>query len=164
MECPNCKKQLADNAKSCPECGYDFTELQTQKQVGQGCLILIGLIAIIVIIVAVCLNFLLSDTNEVTNTQKWTQEEVKEADDYITTLEATGLVKERKSICDDGTKGCYSFVINESLWNNETNYNIKKQLITASEIYASSNKPYKFFKGIGDKSGKTLYDIWGIKN
>ena len=32
MECPNCKKLLADNAKSCPECGFDFTEKKKKNQ------------------------------------------------------------------------------------------------------------------------------------
>lgn len=155
---------MADNVKTCSECGYDFSELQKQKQAGQGCLILIGIIIVIIAIIVLCLNSLLSEKEEVKSAQKWTQEEIKTADDYITSLEAAGLVKERKTICADGTKGCYSFVINEYLWNNATNYDVKSQLTTASEIYASSNNPYKFFKGIGDKSGKTLYDIWGIKN
>ena len=34
MECPNCKKNLADNAKSCPECGFDFSEKKNSKALG----------------------------------------------------------------------------------------------------------------------------------
>lgn len=95
--------------------------------------------------------------------EKWTQEDIKEADDFIITMEATGLVKERKGTCSDGSKGCYYFLIDENLWTNSTTYEVKQQLLTASEIYASSQNPYKFFKGIGYMSGKTMYDIWGIK-
>ena len=48
MECPNCKKQLADNAKSCPDCGYDFTAKSQKLKVNSvlsavGVIVLIGL-------------------------------------------------------------------------------------------------------------------------
>jgi uncharacterized membrane protein len=104
-----------------------------------------------------------NNEQEQNTTSKWTQEDIKQANDYIITLEAAGLVKERKDTCSDGSKGCYYFIIDENLWNNAANYETKQQLLTASEIYASSQTPYKFFEGKGYMSGKKLYDIWGIK-
>ncbi len=51
MECPNCKKQLADNAKSCPECGYDFSKKKNPLLgCGIGCLSLVGALIILGII------------------------------------------------------------------------------------------------------------------
>jgi len=51
MECPNCKKQLADNAKSCPECGYDFNKKKNLLVgCGIGCLSIIGILIILGII------------------------------------------------------------------------------------------------------------------
>lgn len=166
MECPNCKKQLADNAKSCPECGYDFTEQINKKNTTIGCVATLVVVLFISLMVGGCVNWLFSDTDSSSQEQsaeKWTQEDIKEADDFIITMEATGLVKERKDTCSDGSKGCYYFLIDENLWTNSTTYEVKQQLLTASEIYASSQNPYKFFKGIGYMSGKTMYDIWGIK-
>lgn len=166
MKCPNCKKELADNAKSCPNCGYDFMEQQNQKNAAIGCVSLLIILLFIVLTVGGCVNWLLSDSDNSTaqkTVSKWTQEEIKQADDFIITLEATGLVKERKNACSDGSRGCYYFIIDENLWNNAANYETKQQLLTASEIYASSQTPYKFFEGKGYMSGKKLYDIWGIK-
>ena len=31
MECPDCKKDLADNANVCPNCGYSFIEQKFGK-------------------------------------------------------------------------------------------------------------------------------------
>ena len=177
MECPNCKKELADNAKTCPNCGYDFTEVQnetlaakinpfninvTWKQVAIGLLV--------VFVFCIIMAFVLPENDNPSHNQQtqsqastWTQEDIKQAEDFIITLEATGLVKEIKDTCTDGSKGCYYFIIDESLWDNSANYETKQQLQIASEIYSSSKKPYKFYEGKGYMSGKKLYDIWGIK-
>ena len=56
MECPNCKKLLADNAKSCPECGYDFTE-KKKKNPFLGCLgSIVGVFVVFSILGAIGLN------------------------------------------------------------------------------------------------------------
>ena len=54
MECPNCKKMLADNAKSCPDCGYDFTE---KKNPFLGCLgTFIGVIVFLGVLGSIGIN------------------------------------------------------------------------------------------------------------
>lgn len=93
----------------------------------------------------------------------YTQEQIKIASDFITTMEAAELIKEVKDTCSDGSKGCYYFMIDENVWENQTTYEVKKNVLNASEIYASTKQPYKFFEGKGYISGKKLYDVWGIK-
>lgn len=60
MECPNCKKELADNAKSCPNCGYDFMEQQNQKNAVQGVGCLFFTIFFIILVVGGFLYWLFS--------------------------------------------------------------------------------------------------------
>lgn len=96
MECPNCKKNLADNAKSCPECGYDFTEQIAQKALadfskgGCGCLI------IIVIILACFLNSYISEVTDENTYTKCSQERLKQyasnEEDLLITHEATEVI------------------------------------------------------------------------
>lgn len=164
MECPNCKKQLADNAKSCPECGYDFTEKQTEKDLKVGCGCLLAIIFVIALFVGSCTNSLVNEVEQEKEQNKFTQEDIKNAEDFIITLEAAGLVKEIKNQCADNSQGCYYFMIDEYLWNNVANYDTKQQLVMASEIYTSNKKPFKFLEGKGYKSGKKLFDIFGVKN
>lgn len=45
MICPNCKKQLADNAKACPQCGYDFKSEKKKTQNPIFSLILVFILA-----------------------------------------------------------------------------------------------------------------------
>lgn len=54
MECPNCKKQLADNAKSCPECGFDFTAKKKSPLIG--CLSVIGGIFVVLCAIGIMLG------------------------------------------------------------------------------------------------------------
>ncbi|MBS4760945.1 MAG: zinc-ribbon domain-containing protein [Clostridium sp.] len=56
MICPNCKKELADNAKVCPQCGYDFLE-NVQKR---GCGCTIAIIIFLAIIAGLFVNWLIS--------------------------------------------------------------------------------------------------------
>ena len=134
----------------------------TPKQVLIGIAILLGFSIFLALIIPTE-DYSVSTSSKDKNTSKWTQEEIKQADDFIITLEAAGLVKERKNACSDGSKGCYYFIIDEQLWDNAANYETKQQLLTASEIYASSQSDYRFFEGKGYMSGKKLYDVWGIK-
>ena len=134
----------------------------TPKQVLIGIAILLGF-SIFLVLITPTENYSVSTFPKDENTSKWTQEDIKQANDYIITLEATGLVKERKNACSDGSKGCYYFMIDEQLWDKAANYETKQQLLTASEVYASSQSDYRFFEGKGYMSGKKLYDIWGIK-
>ena len=167
MECPNCKKQLADNAKTCPDCGYDFTEKENREasKATLGCL---GLIIIVVaILVTSCVNSLFSDESSSNKPAepKFTAEEVKSAENFITTLEAAGLITDIKTQCADGSQGCYYYMIDENLWNTAVKYETKEQLVMASEIYGKgNNKPFKFVEGKGNISGKKLFDIFGVKN
>lgn len=131
--------------------------------------IIIGVLSIIVI--ATIIAVIIPEETETTNTNtttnnnpQFSKEEQQNANDYIITMEATGLIKEIKTVCDDGSKGCFYFLIDENLWNNYTNYDTKRMVLNASEIYASSKDPsYKFYIGRGYNSGKKLYDVWGIK-
>lgn len=171
MECPNCRKQLADNAKACPDCGYDFTDAIKKKQTAQGCLVLLLLLLVIIFCFVIFLNLLFSDedkdvpqnVSKEENKFEYTDEQIKIANDFIITIEATGLIKEIKNDCADGSKGCYQFIIDDNLWANATTFETKRNILNASEIYSSTKTPYKFFKGVGYYSGKTLYDIWGVK-
>lgn len=165
MECPNCKKELADNAKFCPECGYDFTAVkpatkEDKKRALFGCL---GCLFLIIFGVSSCVNSLVDETEQAKK-NKFTQDEIKAAEDFITSLEATGLVKEIKNKCADGSEGCYYFIIDEHMWNSAANYETKEHLVMASEIYTSDKKPFKFVEGKGYNSGKKLFDIFGVKN
>jgi hypothetical protein len=168
MECPNCKKNLADNAKSCPECGYDFTEHLQQKEIqnnfkgGCGCLLII--VIVLACIMYGCVSDIVDETEADKAKNQVTQEDIQQADDYIVTLEAAGLVEKIQNKCADGSQGCYRLLINEYLWNNVTELHVKESLITASDIYFNSKKPYKHFEGVGSKSGKVLFNMWGIKN
>ena len=56
MLCPNCKKELADNALTCPECGYSFISEQYKK----GCGLTIGFIVILAIAIGAAINWLIS--------------------------------------------------------------------------------------------------------
>lgn len=160
MECPNCKKTLADNAKTCPECGFDFSEQEQKKSMKMGC---IGLI-IICFFLAVAIGSCTNDAVDEMEANKPTQEDITKAENFITTLEAAGLIKEIKNQCADGSKGCYRLIIDEYLWTNTANYQTKEDLVYASDIYFHSKTPYKHFEGIGYNSGKVLFDMWGIKN
>lgn len=176
MICPNCKKELADNANTCPECGYDFEEIN-KKDIGyilqnpekvnvKPKQILIGVI--VVFIISIILAFIIPTENNYTSTPQnetptYTQEQIQIASDFITTMEAAELIKEVKDTCSDGSKGCYYFMIDENVWEHQTTYEVKKNVLNASEIYASTKQPYKFFEGKGYMTGKKLYDIWGIK-
>lgn len=135
----------------------------TPKHIVIGVFVLIAISSILAFVIPVDDTPAPEHSNASQTQQKWSQEDIKQADDFIITMEAAGLVKERKNSCSDGSKGCYYFVIDENVWNNSTTYEVKQQLLTASEIYASSQNDYRFYEGIGYMSGKKLYDIWGIK-
>ena len=169
MECPNCKKMLADNAKSCPECGYDFTEKPTIKKLSKedlkaliGGWVFIGIV--FAFLIGGCVNSTVDEVEADKAKNQITQEDIQQAHNFIVSLEAAGLIKEVKNQCADGTQGCYRLIIDEYLWNNAANYETKEKLIIASDIYFNSQNPYRFFEGIGYNSGKKLFDIWGIKN
>ena len=99
----------------------------------------------------------------VSMTSQYTPEQIKAAEDVIKTAQENGLVKEIKNTCADGSTGCYYFMIDEKIWAEQANYSVKDTLLSASEVYASSQSDYRFFEGKGYMSGKKLYDIWGIK-
>ena len=92
--------------------------------------IIIGVLSIIVI--ATIIAVIIPEETETTNTNtttnnnpQFSKEEQQNANDYIITMEATGLIKEIKTVCDDGSKGCFYFLIDENLWNNYTNYYVE---------------------------------------
>jgi len=62
-ECPNCKKQLADNALSCPDCGYNYVNANT----GKSCLILVVLFVIVAFLIGGCVNSLFTSEENTTN-------------------------------------------------------------------------------------------------
>ena len=99
----------------------------------------------------------------VSKASKYTSEQIKAAEDVIKTAQVNGLIKEIKNTCTDGTTGCYYFMIDEKIWTEQANYSVKDTLLSACDVYASSQSDYKFYEGIGYMSGKKLYDIWGIK-
>lgn len=169
MECPNCKKQLADNAKACPECGFDFTEQTKPKENKKLNYILATLF--LVFIFGSMINGIGSSISNVVDeveaekqANKVTAEDIQQAENFIISLEASGLIKEIKNQCADGSQGCYRLIIDEHIWKNVANFETKQSLIIASDIYFNSKTPYKFFEGIGYNSGKKLFDMWGIKN
>lgn len=126
----------------------------------------LGILFVIFIALGIIGNFLPNSNNSNSsnnnNKSKFTQEDIKDADDYITTLEATELVKERRNKCDDGSTGCWHLIIDENMWDNSVNYDVKKGLAIAWEIY-TSDKDRKYFDGIGYTSGKKLFDAFGVK-
>ena len=46
--CPECKKEVSDNAVSCPHCGYQLKE--TAHETNHGCLLVLILLAILFVI------------------------------------------------------------------------------------------------------------------
>ena len=56
MICPHCKKELADNAQVCPQCGYNF--LASAQKKGCGCTV--AFIIFLAVIVGVFINWLIS--------------------------------------------------------------------------------------------------------
>ncbi len=56
MICPNCKKELAENANTCPQCGYSFIEQKIGKAYMRGC----GCFCLIIIILFVFFYWLVS--------------------------------------------------------------------------------------------------------
>ena len=71
-------------------------------------------------------------------TIKYSKEVKQSVNDYIITIQTTGLIKNIKNIYDDGKTRCFYFLIDENLWYNSTNYETKKMILNASEIYSYS--------------------------
>ena len=157
MLCPKCKKEVANDCKICSECGFKIDE---SKKIAAGAMVIILLLLIFQI--GGCVSESVDEVEATKNAI--TQEDIQKANDFIVTLEAAGLVKEVKNQCADGSNGCYRLLIDEYLWNNVTNFETKENLIYASDIFYSSQKPFKFFEGRGYNSGKLLFNAFGIKN
>jgi hypothetical protein len=157
MLCPKCKKEIANDCKVCTECGFKIDE---SKKIAAGAMAIILLFLIFQI--GGCVSESVDEVEA--NKNSITQEDIQKANDYIVTLKAAGLIKGVKNICADGSEGCYKILIDEYLWNNASNYETKENLIYASDIFYSSQKPYKYFEGIGYNSGKKLFNMFGIKN
>ena len=157
MICPKCKKEVANNCKVCTECGFKIDE---SKKIAAGALVMV--ILLLIFQIGGCVSDSVDEVEA--NKNSITQEDIQKANDFIITLQAAGLVKEVRNKCADGSTGCYKLLIDEYLWNNVSNYDTKQNLIYACDIYFNSQKPYKFFEGIGYNSGKKLFDAWGIKN
>ncbi len=56
MICPHCKKELADNAQVCPQCGYNF--LASAQKKGCGCTV--AFIIFLAVIVGISINWLIN--------------------------------------------------------------------------------------------------------
>lgn len=159
MLCPKCKKEVANDCKICTECGFKIDESKKMA--------LFAVVFIVIFFIATiggCVSDIVDEAEEYKQNNKVTQEDIQKANDFIVTLEAAGLIKGVKNNCADGSKGCYKILIDEYLWHNASNYETKENLIYASDIFYSSQNPYKYFEGIGYNSGKKLFDMWGLKN
>lgn len=159
MECPKCKKDFDEKEGICPHCGLNYAQ---NKKIAL--FSLIAIIGFFVFQLASCTSKFVDEVEADKAKNQVTQEDIQQADDYIVTLEAAGLIEKIQNKCTDGSQGCYRLLINEYLWNNVTELHVKESLITASDIYFNSKKPYKHFEGVGSKSGKVLFNMWGIKN
>jgi hypothetical protein len=156
MLCPKCKKEVENNCKICTECGF---EIEKNKKIAA-----VSMFVILLFLVFQIGGCVSESVDEVeANKNSITQEDIQKANDYIVSLGAAGLIKEVKSNCADGSKGCYKILIDEYLWNNATNYETKENLLYAADIFYSSQKPYRHFEGIGYNSGKTLFNMFGVK-
>ncbi len=71
-------------------------------------------------------------------TIKYSKEVKHSANDYIITIQTTKLIKDIKNIYNDGKTRFFYFLIDENLWYNSTNYETKKMILNASEIYSYS--------------------------
>lgn len=155
MLCPVCKKEIPDNSKKCPECKFNL-ELSFK----------INLIALLCLVIFIVIMFH-SCTKDLRNTsvppKTYSYTQTQAARDYILALQASGIIKEIKDDCGDNSKGCYYFLIDENLWNTKMNYEAKDTLLKSAEVYVKSRYSDGFYVGEGYFSGKTLFDVWGIK-
>ena len=140
MECPNCKKQLADNAKTCPDCGYDFTEKENREasKATLGCL---GLIIIVVaILVTSCVNSLFSDESSSNKSNNSTSNKIQQEKIIQTNVET-------------GT---------EILKNNITQI-LNKGFTLDGEAYYTKSNDYQnayFIGAVVKEAGKKYNCIW----
>lgn len=155
MICPICKKEIPDNSKKCPECKFNF-ELAFKIN-------LISLIIIGIVIFFMFRSCIRDFKNTPTPKKNYSYTQTQAAEAYIHTLLASGVIKEIKDECGDGTKGCYYFVIDENLWNTKMNYDSKETLVKSAEIYVKSKYSDGFYVGESYSTGKNLFDAWGVK-
>lgn len=143
-----------------------MTDNNTNNQeLPMGCLMAIVIPFLIIFVLILNFLFIPKDNNKMQNTKTSNQiseSEYKEAEDFIISLEAAGLIKDIKTQCADGTNGCYKILIDESLWDKSTSYDTKVSLVNASEIYTKAKRA-KYYVGLGYYSNKKLYDSLGIK-
>lgn len=140
MQCPNCKKELADNAKTCPNCGYDFTEAETEKSIKTGC----GCLVVIVVVLACILSSCIVTTDEenISNNvyRKCSQDLLHQfapsEEDLLITHEATGIIEDYAEYA-----GQYVVKVNRSLWDS-TNWE-QRQLIRCSTETVAHKKGLK---------------------
>lgn len=156
MICPICKKEIPDNSKKCPECKFDF-DLNFKINL----VILTIIVVFILFVFHSCTKILKTTPSAPPKTYSYSQTQAAEA--YIHTLLASGVIKEIKDECGDGTKGCYYFVIDENLWNTKMNYDSKETLVKSAEIYVKSKYSDGFYVGESYSTGKKLFDAWGVK-
>lgn len=114
MQCPNCKKELAENAKTCPNCGYDFTEKMTQKATAIGCGFLLVIIIVLAILLTSCINSLYEPSDPLAK-DNYKEEQLHNYaanyNDFLSTHEATGVIVGRAQY-----DGKYVIKVNRFLW------------------------------------------------
>lgn len=158
MICPKCKKEVENNVSVCPECGLNIAQ---NKKVAA--ILMFIILAFLIFQVSSCTSDFVDEAETSKAKNVTTQEDINQARDYLITLEASGLIKGIEDNCADGSKGCYRIIVDDYLWNTQADYKIKENIVMASDIYLNSKENYRFFEGIGYKSGKKLFDMWGIK-
>ncbi len=140
MQCPNCKKELADNAKTCPNCGYDFTETVTEISIKTGCGCLVVIVVVLACILSSCI--VTTEDEKISNndyykcSQDLLHQFAPNEEDLLITHEATGIIKEYA-----GYAGQYVVKVNRKLWDSTTWE--QRQLIRCSTETVANKKGLK---------------------
>ena len=134
MQCPNCKKELADNAKTCPNCGYDFTEATTEVSVKAGCGCLVEICVTLAFILNSCVGTTEDDYRKCS--PDLLHKFVSTEEDLLITHEATGIIEGYAEYA-----GQYVVKVNRKLWDSTTWE--QRQLIRCSTETVAHKKGLK---------------------
>lgn len=133
MKCPNCQKELANNAKTCPNCGFDFLEGIFKKSMKTSCGCLIVIIIVLACIISSCIGDIDSDYNECSYNkcnQELLHQYASSEEDLLITHEATGIIENYAEY-----DGQYIVKVNRKLWDS-TNWEQRQLIRCATETVA----------------------------
>jgi len=97
ISCPECKKEISDQAKHCPNCGYRLNSLSNeQKQSIKKTIIIIISIIIGIVLIAVIYDACTTSTDELADQLRKSKQEVQDIQDEIDDLERQKSINDWK--------------------------------------------------------------------